>query len=74
MSMTRTQMSMTRTQIAIIAGIVLVAGAALYAMGHPLICKCGGVQLWHFDVMSSENSQHIFDWYTPSHVIHGFLF
>jgi hypothetical protein len=67
-------MSMTRTQIAIIAGIVLVAGAALYAMGHPLICKCGGVQLWHFDVMSSENSQHIFDWYTPSHVIHGFLF
>jgi Protein of unknown function (DUF2585) len=68
-------MQLSRTQTAIIViGIVAAAALALYLMGHPLICKCGYVKLWHFDVMSAENSQHLIDWYTPSHIIHGFLF
>jgi Protein of unknown function (DUF2585) len=70
----RGPMTVTRSQTAIIVAIIAAAAVALYAMGHPLICKCGYIKLWHFDVVSAENSQHIIDWYTPSHIIHGFLF
>ena len=60
--------------LAIGAVLICVQALALTTFGQPLICTCGVVRLWVGDVTSAELSQQIADWYTFSHVIHGFLF
>ena len=64
---------MTRRGRAALATLLVFAATAaiLLGMGRPPICTCGRITFWG---AGATQSQMFADWYSPSHLIHGFLF
>ena len=58
----------------IVVIIVVVTMVLLYFEGRSLICTCERVFIWVGDIWSSDTSQHLFDPYSFTHLLHGFLF
>ena len=65
---------MTATSRPFLVALGLVAAAVLILlwMGRNPLCTCGRVDLW--GQVGPEQSQMLFDWYSLSHLVHGFLF
>jgi hypothetical protein len=66
--------SSLRPYLVLALAVVLVQAGVLLAMGRVPMCTCGTIRAWVGSPNSAENSQQLFDWYTLSHVIHGFIF
>lgn len=54
--------------------VVLLMIVLLRAQGRLFLCACGYFEIWTSDTCSSNNSQHLFDPYSFTHLLHGFLF
>ncbi len=67
---------MTKTARPLAAALFVTAltAAILWLMGRPPICTCGHIDWWVNSATSPRTSQMLADWYSPSHLIHGFLF
>ena len=62
-----------RVALLLALAIVAVVAWVHFRMGRAPICPCG-FKLWHGGRGDAEVSQHLSDWYTFSHVLHGFIF
>lgn len=56
----------------ILAAVLATTAAILWSLGRSPICNCGTIELW--GEVGPKQSQMLADWYSPSHIVHGFLF
>jgi len=71
---TRQSLPVDRRALLAAIGVIILFAAIETAWARPPICPCGHIALWAGDPNSPENSQQLSDWYSLSHIIHGFLF
>ena len=57
-----------------IVGCFVAIAILLRFEGRLWICACDRILFWSGNTCSSDNSQHIFDPYSFTHVLHGFAF
>ena len=64
------------SSLPLVTAAVVVVGALTYLRlaGRVWWCTCGTPTLFSAEVASRHNSQHLFDWYSFSHVLHGAIF
>ena len=58
----------------VIAAILVSTALLLHYEGRLWMCACGRILVWAGNVCSSDNSQHLFDPYSFTHIMHGFAF
>jgi hypothetical protein len=57
-----------------VAAATMMAAFQLRRQGRSWLCECGRVLVWAGDAWSSDNSQHLSDPYSFTHVLHGFVY
>ena len=60
--------------IATAAALAAIQIVVLHSFGQPFVAASGRILLWVSDPFSAETSQQLADWYSFSHIIHGFIF
>ncbi len=56
------------------AALLATQVAVLHIYGQPFVAASGRILLWVNDPFSPDTSQQLADWYSFSHIIHGFIF
>lgn len=54
--------------------VLLATALQLHYQGRLWWCSCGRVLIWSASAWSAETSQHLFDPYSFTHVLHGMVF